>query len=44
MKDHIAQQKEIERLQRIVERFKGKPTKTSMARSKQKAIEHMVII
>lgn len=44
MKDHIVQQKEIERLQRIVERFKGKPTKTSMARSKQKAIEHMVII
>ena len=31
MKDHIAQQKEIERLQRMVTRFKGKPTKTSMA-------------
>lgn len=30
MKDHIAQQKEIERLQRMVTRFKGKPTKTSM--------------
>lgn len=44
MKDHIAQQKEIERLQRIVTRFKGKPTKTSMAQSKQKAIERMVII
>lgn len=44
MKDHIAQQKEIERLQRIVSRFKGKPTKTSMAQSKQKAIERMVII
>ena len=44
MKDHIAQQKEIERLQRIVTRFKGKPTKTSMAQSKQKAIDHMVII
>lgn len=44
MKDHVAQQKEIERLQRMVERFKGKPTKTSMAKSKQKAIEHMVII
>lgn len=44
MKDHIAQQKEMERLQRIVTRFKGKPTKTSMAQSKQKAIERMVII
>ena len=44
MKDHIAQQKEIERLQRIVTRFKGKPTKTSMAQSKQKAIDRMVII
>lgn len=44
MKDHIAQQKEKERLQRIVTRFKGKPTKTSMAQSKQKAIERMVII
>ena len=37
MKDHIAQQKEIERLQRMVTRFKGKPTKTAMAQSKQKA-------
>ena len=44
MKDHIAQQKEIERLQRMVDRFKNKPTKVSMARSKQKTIEHMVII
>lgn len=44
MKDHIAQQKEIERLQRMVTRFKGKPTKTSMAQSKQKAIDRMVII
>lgn len=44
MKDHIAQQKEIERLQRMVTRFKGKPTKTSMAKSKQKAIDRMVII
>lgn len=44
MKDHIAQQKEIERLQRMVTRFKGKPTKTSMAQSKQKAIDCMVII
>lgn len=44
MKDHIAQQKEIERLQRMVTRFKGKPTKTSMAQSKQKAIDRMEII
>ena len=44
MKDHIAQQKEIERLQRMVTRFKGKSTKTSMAQSKQKAIDRMVII
>lgn len=44
MKDHIAQQKEIERLQRMVTRFKGKPTKTFMAQSKQKAIDRMVII
>lgn len=44
MKDHIAQQKEIERLQRVVTRFKGKPTKTAMAQSKQKAIDRMVII
>lgn len=44
MKDHIAQQKEIERLQRMVTRFKGKPTKTSMAQSKRKAIDRMVII
>lgn len=44
MKDHIAQQKEIERLQRMVTRFKGKPTKTSMAQSKQRAIDRMVII
>lgn len=44
MKDHIAQQKEIESLQRMVTRFKGKPTKTAMAQSKQKAIDRMVII
>ena len=44
MKDHIAQQKEIERLQRMVTRYKGKPTKTAMAQSKQKAIDRMVII
>ena len=44
LKDHLAQQKEIARLQRMVDRFVGKPTKVSMARSKQKAIEHMEII
>ena len=44
LKDHLQQQKEIDRLQRMVDRFKGKPTKVSMARSKQKAIEHMEII
>ena len=44
MKDYNAQQKEIQRLQQMVDRFKNKPTKVSMARSKQKAIEHMVKI
>lgn len=44
MKDYSLQQKEIARLQRMVDRFKGKPTKVSMARSKEKAIEHMVKI
>lgn len=40
-KDYIAQQKEIDRLNTIVERFKNKPTKVAMTRSKLKAIEHM---
>ena len=44
MKDYTAQQKEIARLQRMVDRFKNKPTKVSMAHSKEKAIEHMVKI
>ena len=44
MKDYLAQQKEIARLQSMVDRFKGHPTKVSMARSKQKAIEHMELI
>lgn len=44
MKDYTLQQKEIARLQRMVDRFKGKPTKVSMAHSKEKAIEHMVKI
>lgn len=43
-KDYASQQKEIARLQSIVERFKGKPTKVSMAKSKLKQIEHMNII
>ncbi len=40
-KDYEAQQKEIQRLSELVERFKNKPTKVSMAHSKLKAIEHM---
>lgn len=44
LKDHNAQAKEIERLEGIAERFKNKPTKVSMARSKLKAIEHMNVI
>ncbi|MCR5507061.1 MAG: ABC-F family ATP-binding cassette domain-containing protein [Lachnospiraceae bacterium] len=44
LKDHNAQKKEIERLEGIAERFMGKPTKVSMAKSKLKAIEHMDII
>ena len=44
LKDYLAQQKEIARLQSMVDRFKGHPTKVSMARSKQKAIEHMELI
>ncbi len=41
-KDYEFQQKEIARLQAIIERFKNKPTKVAMTRSKLKAIEHMV--
>lgn len=41
LKDYNAQQAEIARLQGLVERFKNKPTKVSMAHSKEKAIEHM---
>lgn len=43
-KDYELQQKEIARLQTIADRFKNKPTKVSMAKSKLKAIEHMDII
>ncbi len=43
MKDYNAQQKEIARLQRIVDRFKNKPTKgVHGAFQGEKAIEHMV--
>ncbi|MCR4741028.1 MAG: ABC-F type ribosomal protection protein [Lachnospiraceae bacterium] len=44
LKDHIRQQKEIDRLNDIAKRFMGKPTKVSMAKSKLKAIEHMDLI
>ncbi len=44
LKEYNAQTKEIERLNSIAERFMGKPTKVSMAKSKLKAIEHMDII
>ncbi len=40
LKAYNAQQKEIERLERVAERFMAKATKTSMAQSKLKAIEH----
>jgi len=43
-KDYELQQKEIARLQEIVEKFKNKPTKVAMTRSKLKQIEHMVKI
>lgn len=41
LKAYNAQQKEIERLERVAERFMAKATKTSMAQSKLNAIEHM---
>lgn len=43
-KDYNEQQKEIKRLQSIVDRFKYKPTKARMALSKLKQIERMNII
>lgn len=43
-KQYEAQQKEIARLQELVERFKYKPTKASMAQSKLKQIEKMNLI
>ena len=44
LKEHIAQQKEIKRLTEIVEKFKNKPTKVAMTRSKLKQIEHMELV
>lgn len=44
LKDHIAQQKEIKRLEEIIEKFKNKPTKVAMTKSKLKAIEHMELV
>ena len=41
LKDYTLQQQEIRRLETLVERFKNKPTKVAMTRSKKKAIEHM---
>lgn len=41
VKDYKAQQAEIQRLETIVDKFKNKPTKVAMTRSKLKAIEHM---
>ena len=43
-KDHNLQKKEIERLKALIERFKNKPSKVAMTRSKLKQIEHMNII
>ena len=40
-KDYELQQKEIARLEQIVEKYKNTPTKVAMTRSKLKAIEHM---
>lgn len=43
-KEYALQQKEIARLQAIIDKFKHHPTKVSMARSKMKQIEHMELI
>jgi len=44
LKDYELQQKEIQRLTSIYERFRNKPTKAKMALSKLKAIERMDLI
>ena len=43
-KDHEAQSREIDRLRKIADRFRYKPTKAKMALSKLKQIERMDII
>lgn len=43
-KDFELQQKEIARLETIVEKYKNTPTKVAMTRSKKKMIEHMDLI
>ncbi|MBQ9032151.1 MAG: ABC-F family ATP-binding cassette domain-containing protein [Parasporobacterium sp.] len=43
-KDYEAQQKEIRRLREWIEKWKNTPTKVSAAHSKERAIEHMVLI
>ena len=43
-KDYEAQQKEIKRLQDWIDKWKNTPTKVSAAHSKERAIEHMVLI
>lgn len=43
-KDHEAQSREIDRLRKIADRFRYKPTKAKMALSKLKQIERMQII
>lgn len=44
MRDHEAQSREIDRLRRIADRFRYKPTKAKMALSKLKQIERMQVI
>ncbi len=44
LKDHERQQAEIERLNRLIERFRYKATKAKMVQSKIKLLEHMKII
>ena len=44
LKDHEAQQAEIARLNRLIERFRYKATKAKMVQSKIKLLEHMKII
>lgn len=43
-KKYDAQQKEIDRLNTLIEKFKHKPKKAAMARSKKKVLERMQIV